>query len=78
MSRGDPGVSRLEAGHQLRLIAEGHCFQRREHRDRDRQPGRLDARGRCPSFGTRCAGIFAQSPAVAWGRQRMPISLSLA
>jgi len=34
---------------------------------------RLDAGGHCPNCGTRCAGVFGERPAAAWGRRRMPV-----
>jgi pyruvate formate lyase activating enzyme len=35
----------------------------------------LDAAGRCPSCGTRCAGRFDETPGN-WGRKRQPVRLS--
>jgi pyruvate formate lyase activating enzyme len=35
---------------------------------------RLDAAGRCPSCGTRCAGVFDETPG-SWGRKQLPVRL---
>jgi pyruvate formate lyase activating enzyme len=34
----------------------------------------LDERGRCPSCGATCAGVFEASPG-AWGSRRLPVRL---
>jgi pyruvate formate lyase activating enzyme len=37
---------------------------------------RLDAQGACPHCGTRIAGRFAQRPAAAFGRRRIPVRIA--
>lgn len=81
---------RIALDHGIRYAYTGNTFDKDSqstycHRCGERLIGRnwyelsdwrLDEEGRCPSCGTRCAGVFARRPAVAWGRQRMPVRLT--